>query len=202
MIICELFLSFTQVKPSGLTQAFLQTLCGTIAVLIPLYLLYETADIPRFSTTLTFVWTVMILIYAGTHILSSKSLRTDTTHAPLEMATPIKNDPNSAKPRVKILERLPVHLQDSQLYALSAEDHYVRIYTSKGDAMVLMRFSDAVTEAESVNGLQIHRSWWVSRSAVGDIKPKGRSAEITLKNDIKAPVSRNALKVLRENRWL
>ena len=102
----------------------------------------------------------------------------------------------------KVLSRLPVHLQEAELYALSAEDHYVRVHTSKGVEMVLMRLSDAISEAGGVMGVQTHRSWWVAKSAIDDIQSKRRSAELTLKNGVKVPVSRNALKVLKDMGWL
>ena len=65
-----------------------------------------------------------------------------------------------------------------------------------------MRLSDAIAEAGTFEGMQTHRSWWVAKAAIDKINPKGRTAEIILKNQIVVPISRNALKPLREAGWL
>ena len=65
-----------------------------------------------------------------------------------------------------------------------------------------MRLSDSITEASNVEGAQTHRSWWVAKGAVAYIKSLGRTAEIKLKNDKVAPVSRNGLKTLKDLGWL
>lgn len=184
------------VKWPGFVSALLQTIGGTIAVLIPLYQLYEPPEIPKFGTTLMFVWFVMVLILAVTHFVMGLLWSPKVADA----AT-MPEGSSDASP-AKILERLPVHLQSSELYALSAEDHYVRVHTSKGEELVLMRLSDAMTETGHFQGLQTHRSWWVAKAAVEKITPKGRTAEITLKSNITAPVSRNSLKTLRDAGWL
>ena len=194
---CDLIITYFKVKLLGWPKAFLQSICGTVAVLIPLYAIYDPAEIPRLSTTVLFVWIVMILILAGATIVGSKFLKTDTG-IDVEKVT----DEAQVKIPARILTRLPVHLQSSELYALSAEDHYVRVHTSKGDDIILMRLSDAILEAGDVEGLQVHRSWWVAQAAIAHIKSKGRNAEITLKNMRKVPVSRNALKLVRNMGWL
>jgi hypothetical protein len=197
MFFCDLILMFLHSKLLGWQKVTLQSICGTIAVLIPLYAIYDPSEIPHPSTTVLFVWIVMLLILAGATILGSKFIETDTRND-VEI---VAEKPHANRP-ARILARLPIHLQSSELYALSAEDHYVRVHTSKGDKIILMRFSDAILETGDVAGLQIHRSWWVAQAAIDQIKTKGRSAEITLKNMHKAPVSRNALKLVRSMGWL
>ena len=201
IFICELIITLLKAKLSGWPKAFLQSICGSVAVLVPLYAIYDPAVIPRPGTTVLFIWIVMVLILAGATILGLKFLKSDafedTETAPGESANEA-----SEKTPAKILARLPIHLQSSELYALSAEDHYVRVHTSKGDDIILMRLSDAILETGDVEGLKVHRSWWVAQSAIDDIKSKGRSAEITLKNTHKVPVSRNALKLVRNMGWL
>ena len=77
----------------------------------------------------------------------------------------------------RFLDRLPPKLRGGELYAVSAEDHYLRLHTSKGSDLILMRLSDAVSELEGLEGAQTHRSWWVARSAVRGARPgDGRSA--------------------------
>ena len=216
--ICECVLTYLDIKWSNLSKAFAGSVCGTITVLIPLHLFYDPAEIPSFSITVIFVWIVMVFILTGTFILSLKiqtpemAARStagtpETSPRPAPQDTPAARETREAPDAItevpaKILERLPVHLQNSELYAISSEDHYVRVHTSKGDDMILMRLSDAMLETGTLEGLQIHRSWCVAKEAIEDIKPRGRTAEITLKNNIKAPVSRNRVKTLKTIGWL
>ena len=44
----------------------------------------------------------------------------------------------------KFLERLPLKLRGGEVWAVEAEDHYLRLHTSKGQDLILMRLSDAV----------------------------------------------------------
>lgn len=196
--ICDFLLTYSEVKWPDLLKAFIQSVCGTVAVLIPLYMTYEPVEIPPFSTTFIFVWAIIVLILIGTFSMGLKLLKPETDTLRPDVKPPKMLD----EAPTKILMRLPFHLQTSELYALSAEDHYVRIHTSKGDTLMLMRLSDAILETGMIEGLQIHRSWWVAKAAVEDIKSKGRVAEVTLKNNVKAPVSRNALKTLKSVGWL
>lgn len=191
----DLLLEYTLVNWHAGLKFLLQTISGTVAVLIPLYVIYDLQDLPSIPRTILFVWAVMALIVAG-----SFSLR-QMFEKPAEQA-PNPDAKQALTGRAAILSRLPVHLQDAELYALSAEDHYVRVQTSKGDDILLMRLSDSIGETSGVEGMQTHRSWWVAKDAVVDIKKLGRSGEITLKNKKIVPVSRSALKTLKDIGWI
>ncbi len=102
----------------------------------------------------------------------------------------------------KFLERLPFRLRDAELYAVEAEDHYLRVRTSKGSELILLRLSDAIAELEAVEGLRTHRSWWVAKAGVADIRRGDGRATLTLKDGAEAPVSRTHAKGLREAGWL
>jgi len=195
IFISDILLALFSPKWPELIKAFFQSIAGTIAVLIPLFTIYGPEDLPSYERAVIFVWAIMALIVAGAFIFSrqTRGIRQDQISDTVT--------PTSHNMEPKVLSRLPIHLQSAELYALSAEDHYVRIHTSKGEEMVLMRLSDAIAETEAVSGLQTHRSWWVSKEAIKDIQSKGRNAEITLKGDIKVPVSRNALKILKSKGW-
>jgi hypothetical protein len=98
-------------------------------------------------------------------------------------------------------EVLPTPLS-RKLICLQMEDHYVRIHTEQGSELILSSFKDAIDAASSLEGLQVHRSWWVSRAAV--VRPiwSGRKVELELTNGIRAPVSRPSVAKLREAGWL
>ncbi len=94
--------------------------------------------------------------------------------------------------------RLPAHL-DAEILALKAEDHYVRVYTARGDTLVHYRFRDAVRGLASADGLQVHRSFWVRRSAITRHCSEGHSQFLHLVNGLKVPVSRSYLNSLRQS---
>lgn len=105
----------------------------------------------------------------------------------------------AAPPR--FLERLPLKLRGAEVWAVEAEDHYLRLHTSRGQDLILMRLSDAVTELEGIEGSQTHRSWWVARDAVTDAQRGDGRAVLTLKDGAKVPVSRAYARILREAGW-
>ena len=103
-------------------------------------------------------------------------------------------------PQPAFLERLPGHL-GTDLIALEMEDHYVRAHTALGSELVLMRMRDAVAELQGIEGAQVHRSWWVARDAVEDVKREGRNLRLVLPGGIEAPVSRARVTELKQAGW-
>lgn len=97
---------------------------------------------------------------------------------------------------VPILARVPMEKR-GKLLALSAEDHYVRVITDKGDALVLIRLRDAIGEVGATEGLQIHRSHWVAKAAIAAARRVADRAEITLCTGDTLSVSRSKLATLR-----
>lgn len=107
-----------------------------------------------------------------------------------------------AAPRpVKFLERLPLRLKGASLHAVEAEDHYLRLHTSKGQDLILMRLADAVEELDGLEGAQVHRSWWVARQAIVDVRRGDGRATLTLADGAQVPVSRTYARLLREAGW-
>jgi hypothetical protein len=104
-------------------------------------------------------------------------------------------------PSVRFMERLPAKLKGAVIYAISAEDHYLRLHTSKGSDLILMRLTDAVAELEGLEGAQTHRSWWVAKDAVESARREGDKMVLTLKGGAEAPVSRPNVRPLREAGW-
>ncbi len=87
---------------------------------------------------------------------------------------------------------LPLPLQRSPIHALQAEDHYVRVHTTDGQALIRMRLRDAVAMLAPEEGVQPHRSWWVARSAVASLRRDGSRTLIQLADGTTVPVSRSA----------
>ena len=57
----------------------------------------------------------------------------------------------------RFLERLPAKLRGAEIWAVQSEDHYLRLHTSLGQELILMRLSDAVAELEGVEGVGVNR---------------------------------------------
>ncbi len=110
--------------------------------------------------------------------------------------------PPAPPPGAKFLERLPFRLRDAELYAVEAEDHYLRVRTSRGSDLILMRLSDARSELEGIEGAQTHRSWWVAKGGIADVRRTDGRAILVLKDGAEAPVSRAHARTLRELGWL
>jgi hypothetical protein len=103
---------------------------------------------------------------------------------------------------VRFIERLPFRLRDAQIYAVQAEDHYLRVHTSRGSDLILLRLSDAIAELDPIEGAQTHRSWWVARAAITDVHRGDGRATLVLRDGAEAPVSRGYLPSLRDKGWL
>jgi DNA-binding LytR/AlgR family response regulator len=84
---------------------------------------------------------------------------------------------------------------------VEAEDHYLRLHTSLGQDLILMRLSDAVAELEGLEGAQTHRSWWVAKGAVTGTERLDGRAVLTLKDGAEVPVSRGFARELRAAGW-
>lgn len=115
--------------------------------------------------------------------------------------TPITHAATDSAPPPS-LKRLPAKLFGAELWAVSAEDHYLRVHRSRGEELILMRLADAIEELEGLEGAQTHRSWWVARAAIRDVKRGDGRATIVLPNEKEAPVSRTYARTLREAGWI
>lgn len=74
---------------------------------------------------------------------------------------------------------------------LSAEDHYTLTVTSRGRELILIRFSDALSELGDTVGTQIHRSHWIARAAFETLVTKEGKLLARLKDGTELPVSRS-----------
>ncbi len=186
------------VQNSGLTERrpFVGGVVITLGVALPgtVYVWAVSSllfgQVPQAATLPRFFLPVLVITAAIT------ALNFLTTRQPVETHAAA---PEAPPPR--FLERLPVKLRGATLYAVAAEDHYLRLHTSKGEDLILMRLSDAVAELEGIEGAQTHRSWWVAREAVVEAKRGDGRATLTLASGAEVPVSRAYAKALREAGW-
>lgn len=99
------------------------------------------------------------------------------------------------------LARLAPRLRGATVRAVEAQDHYLRVHTDRGSDLILMRFSDALTELAGIEGAQTHRSWWVARRAVLAASRGDGRAVLTLGGGLEVPVSRAHAPALRAAGW-
>ena len=104
-------------------------------------------------------------------------------------------------PAAKFLDRMPPRLAGGALFAVEAQDHYLRLHTSLGEDLILMRLTDAIAELEGIEGARTHRSWWVARDAIVGVERAEGRASLTLPNGAHVPVSRSYARTLREAGW-
>ncbi|NBT33062.1 MAG: DNA-binding response regulator [Rhodobacteraceae bacterium] len=102
----------------------------------------------------------------------------------------------SPRPAV-ILSRMPLEKR-GPLVALSVEDHYVRVRTTKGEEMILMRLADAIAETGDTAGLQVHRSHWVALDQVRGVRREGDRAILSMAHGPDIPASRSNIAALKE----
>lgn len=85
--------------------------------------------------------------------------------------------------------RLPLETR-APLVRIEAQDHYLNVVTSRGNALILMRLGDAMAEL-SGRGIQVHRSHWIAPEAVlQHRRDKGRDV-LGMSDGTDVPVSRS-----------
>ncbi|UMZ10570.1 LytTR family transcriptional regulator [Pseudomonas sp. MPFS] len=77
-----------------------------------------------------------------------------------------------------------------QILVIKAEKHYVRVTTSRGEELVLYRFSNALADVAEEDGSRVHRSYWVRRCAVVSRRTHGKNMELLMSNGVVVLVSR------------
>lgn len=92
--------------------------------------------------------------------------------------------------------RVP-HSLGRTIVAMSAELHYLRVFTTKGDALILCSLGRAMEMLRNTKGCQIHRSHWVNLDHVESVTGATRSTRCRLSNGLELPVSRERVASVR-----
>lgn len=99
-------------------------------------------------------------------------------------------------------QRLSAKRRTARLIALEAHDHYLKVHTDAGVELLTLRLGDAVRELDGAYGYQVHRSWWVSASAIEAVQWRRGSGEARLAGGLTVPVSRTYAPILRKSGWI
>lgn len=94
--------------------------------------------------------------------------------------------------------KLPIGIRNAAILALSAEDHYVKVRTDRGDALILMNLATAIAALGERAGVRVHRSHWVSRQLAEKASMRGWRRGVRIDDDTVLPISRSGRKLLNE----
>ena len=97
-----------------------------------------------------------------------------------------------------IWDRVPKGI-GREVVAMSAELHYLRIYSRNGDALILFPFERAVEIMNRRRGLQVHRSHWVSLDHVEEVDARNGRMVLGFRDGLCVPVSRRYQKDVRQS---
>ena len=129
------------------------------------------------------VYGLVLVISIAVSLITYVTERAFTTEAPATA--------NDTAPEATFLQRLPVKFHTATLHAIASEDHYLRVYTSLGEELILMRLADAERELSGAEGLRVHRSWWIAKAGITDEKKQDGRSLLVLPNGTEVPVSRS-----------
>ena len=150
----------------------------------------------RSFTLEKFLWTTPSVLTINVAVIGLAWLTRTAFRRPLTT----RRAPEGVAP-AELRCRLSPRLARARLIAVEAEDHYLRIRTEAGSALVLMRLADALAALEGADGFRVHRSWWVARTGVEAARWKSGRGELTLSDGAVAPVSRTYAPALRGTDW-
>lgn len=174
------------------------TILGGLVAGIPVAILNSALHHLAFgSRLLAETWTILPYAMVITVIVSflyELHAARDT-----EPAGPAAGSP-APTPTATLLEKLPAHL-GRDIVHLQAQDHYVKVTTPQGSALVLMRIGDAERDLAGLGGLRVHRSWWVSRHHTTQILRRNGQDHVVTSLGLEIPIGRayrkHAMSVLR-----
>lgn len=124
---------------------------------------------------------------------------TAVAHVPQDVAVETPGTPRSTNDPalVEFIARLPRRL-GADIVAMTAELHYLRVYTRHGDALILMSFGRAVEALQIIDGIVVHRSHWVALNHVVRLETDGDKVLCWLDTGLSVPVSRSSRARLRQ----
>nr|WP_255596803.1 LytTR family DNA-binding domain-containing protein [Cognatishimia sp. MH4019] len=89
----------------------------------------------------------------------------------------------------RLWRRLPQALQ-TDVIRLSSDGHFVSVHTVAGLHRLRMRFADATAEMDNVEGGCVHRSHWIARAHVREVRTQNNRPLLVMSDGTEVPVSR------------
>ena len=130
------------------------------------------------------------LNYMAVHLLGFCRLGRGHFFVVEPLPPPVRPSADPAPGLALLLRRLPPEI-GRDILCLKAQEHYTNVVTAGGQALIYMRFSDAVGLASAgIDGVQIHRSYWVAYAAIRGFDRSDGRIVARLVNGESLPVSR------------
>lgn len=101
-----------------------------------------------------------------------------------------KDVQSNGTPEAYFLSQLPSSL-GTEFISLEAQQHYVLVTTVTGSKLVHSTFHGALAAVSDLDGLRVHRSFWVNKAAIKTVLRDGREFKIELYTGAIIPVSRS-----------
>jgi hypothetical protein len=115
----------------------------------------------------------------------------DEKHTGVAGADPVEHQaltPGASASRPAWRTALPGELGDD-LIAVSSELQYMRVWTSRGTALILGALQE-VEDTEGQAGMRVHRSWWVHARHVSSVRRRADGLVCQMSDGREIPVSR------------
>lgn len=95
------------------------------------------------------------------------------------------------------LSRLPARLGQDIVF-VEAQEHYLRVVTSRGEHLLLQGLTHAIAELEArgVDGIQIHRSVWVAWKHVENVDARTGTMSVFLSTGVCLKIGRRRAKAV------
>lgn len=168
-----------------------------LAGVVPDYSVITLWDFIRSSIfALLFEFVLVALVWPI--YLNNKS----ATEQPITPDTPPVTPPI---PELKPIENYTVQIGDitvdtRSLLTIQAQEHYVLLNCINRNGMTRLSISKAIAQLNGVDGIQVHRSWWVARQAAKQLKREDGKQVLELNTGELIPVSRGRSAAVRE--WM
>ncbi|CEJ15460.1 LytTr DNA-binding domain protein [bacterium YEK0313] len=176
------------------------------ALIVELQMRFWTPDVLRHVNRGELVFqTLSLNLILGTVVWVIRE-RLQPTMQPIPAPAGILPEPVIARAAVgeeqvdALTAKLPVALRRARLIALSAEDHYLKVHTDRGEALILMGLSQAAAALGPRRGVRIHRSHWVAFDALPADGYKRSAGALHLDGGLTLPVSRTGRRLLAAGR--
>ena len=164
-------------KIAAVSIVFAMLVAGLV-ILISLCLLHPIQKYPGHIALLSYSFpSAAVIFFLFALVMRSKSM-------------PGKDTDQKRPPLLNRLEKYP---DAEKILSLSAQDHYVEVTTELGAELCLLRLSDAIAQTVPEDGFQIHRSHWIAKSAIVELKTKGATGQVRLTDGRTLNVSQSRL---------
>jgi len=166
---------------------------GMLEALLTWVLNHYPPNRPTWWMLIGYVGAIMLAILAVR--LSVPAFNTsfydDWLKNPESGSVPLGSHEPEAAPHVTCRLAKRLSLPDgAHVLKVSADGHFVEVKTCSQDLRTRLRFSDAVTELDGLDGVVTHRSHWVAKIAIRGWVPDASKPFVVLHDLTRVPVSR------------